>query len=625
MRKIATLISSIVLAIFMSINVLAGDDFRGLQWYLDGISTDNTQTSAGINFSEFSLEIIDESDPVVAVIDTGVDYMQEDLTSQMWVNPYLDKLEGIYGYDFADNDTDPYDKDGHGTHVAGIIAAAENEYGIDGVCDAKIMALKVQADSKNYLDPDAIVDAFDYIYRAMKLGVNVKAVNCSWGKTAGTRYDGREYSDVYAEYIDKIGKLGALTIFAAGNDVVDGDSASYVPFCIKSDYMVVVGATDERERPAWFTNYGQQKVDLFAPGTNILSCSPVYKTVVWEHFIYVSRFDEPEYDIHPNDGYSGMQPTAYELFTAGEIGLYSTFDCKTEIVSEAGNSYLEFSLDKADPYTQTGIINDLDEHIGLLYLDVTDMKLDPAYEYELRVDCAYANSGTLDWYERFAPPKFPHSGYNDLRFVTVGDRTYMRLLGLDDSTIDKWMCDDGKARILIDNIMLFRNEAKTTSGVKYAIKEGTSMAAPIVSGAVTLLAMTSPDSSALEVKEALFEGTRKVDALTRFCSTGGILDLSLLKIPSVSYKILVPKKETITKSYSKYKGQKISISTKNEGVGKSSPKIKWKSNNTKYAKVDQLGGVTLKKAGIGHKVGITVTSFNGKKNVTKKCIIYIKK
>lgn len=102
------------------------------------------------------------SDVVVAVIDTGVDYMHPDLAANMWVNPgesgdgketdgvdndgngYVDD---VYGYDFVYNDPDPSDTSGHGTHVAGTIAAVgDNATGVVGVAwTARIMALRFLA------------------------------------------------------------------------------------------------------------------------------------------------------------------------------------------------------------------------------------------------------------------------------------------------------------------------------------------------------------------------------------------------------------------------------------------------------------------------------------------------
>ena len=156
------------------------DTLSDYQWYLDGDGAMQTD-SKGIGFSGLSVQ--PSVQPVVAVIDTGVDYTHEDLKDSMWVNPYQSKgLEGTYGYDFANDDDDPMDTEGHGTHCAGVIAAQQNNgAAITGISNAKIMALKVVKDGSDVFDMAGAVRAFEYIVRAQQMGVPVVAVNCSWG------------------------------------------------------------------------------------------------------------------------------------------------------------------------------------------------------------------------------------------------------------------------------------------------------------------------------------------------------------------------------------------------------------------------------------------------------------
>ena len=121
------------------------DTYADEQWYLDGTGAYQT-TSSGIQYKN-RIQTSNDSDTIVAVVDTGIDYTHEDLTAHMWKNPY-DQLElpGTYGYDFGDYDSDPMDEDedGHGTHCAGVISAvSDNNKGICGISNAKLRALKV--------------------------------------------------------------------------------------------------------------------------------------------------------------------------------------------------------------------------------------------------------------------------------------------------------------------------------------------------------------------------------------------------------------------------------------------------------------------------------------------------
>ena len=129
------------------------------------------------------------ADIIVAVLDTGVDYKHEDLAENMWVNqselrgsPGFDDdgngyVDDVYGYDFADDDSDPMDTEGHGTACAGIIGAVGNNgLGIAGVnWTVRIMAVRTHNDSGIATAADAI-DGIDY---AIRNGANI--TSNSWG------------------------------------------------------------------------------------------------------------------------------------------------------------------------------------------------------------------------------------------------------------------------------------------------------------------------------------------------------------------------------------------------------------------------------------------------------------
>lgn len=209
----------------------------------------------------------DEEEAVVAVVDSGVLYTHEDLKDIMWVNPGNIGLKGIYGYNFAYKNDDPMDDAGHGTHCAGIIAAqANNGKGVAGIAskaNIKIMALKTLAGTFGSSTAYANYGAFNYIHKAVQGGVNVVAVNNSWGGTS--------YSTIYDDLIDMLGADGVVSVVAAGNDGVDNDNNIYHPANSESDYAVTVGAACMNGKAAAFSNYGKASVDVFAPGVNILS------------------------------------------------------------------------------------------------------------------------------------------------------------------------------------------------------------------------------------------------------------------------------------------------------------------------------------------------------------------
>jgi len=183
-----------------------------------------------------------KSDVLVAVIDTGVDYNHPDLQGQV-----------VKGPDFGNNDSDPMDDQGHGTHVAGTIAAlGDNGKGVVGVAyNTKILAIKVLG-SDGSGDMAAIAKG---ILKAQEMGA--KVINMS----LGGEQDARTIKDA----VDQVTAKGSLVVVAAGNENTTRDTypAAY-------PNVLSVGASDKSDRRSSFSNYGTY-VDVAAPGTGILS------------------------------------------------------------------------------------------------------------------------------------------------------------------------------------------------------------------------------------------------------------------------------------------------------------------------------------------------------------------
>ena len=115
------------------------------------------------------------------------------------------------------------------------------------------------------------VGAYNYIYKAQQLGVNVVAVNNSWGAGADGEDDGEDSEvSIMKEIINMVGKKGAISVCAAGNESLNNDEEYIMPANIDSPYIISVAATNEKDELAKFSNYGSC-VDIAAPGTSILS------------------------------------------------------------------------------------------------------------------------------------------------------------------------------------------------------------------------------------------------------------------------------------------------------------------------------------------------------------------
>jgi subtilisin family serine protease len=246
------------------------------------------------------------SGTVVAVLDTGVDTNHPDLEDNIWINPgetagngqdddgngYVDD---VHGYNFpGDNDvlleSDPavlgYD---HGTHVAGIIAAEQdNGTGVSGVCPrCRIMVLKfakaVDTDGDGQKDNmvSSLAAELEGLAYARRNGADV--LNGSFGG-GYSRFERRAFA--------ALGRKGIVAAIAAGNQAADNDLLSRgspdFPASFDLKNIISVAATNHRDDYAYstgcaaratrfrclFTNWGRDSVDVAAPGVDILSTTP---------------------------------------------------------------------------------------------------------------------------------------------------------------------------------------------------------------------------------------------------------------------------------------------------------------------------------------------------------------
>ena len=251
-----------------ALSVIPNDPMFSQLWNMHNTGQTGGTADADIDAPEaWDITTGGDSEVIVAVIDTGVDYRHPDLAANMWVNraeftgtPGVDDdgngyIDDIYGYDFANRDGDPIDDNGHGSHVSGIIGAVgDNAEGVAGVCwNVKIMAVKFLAECRNGNTSDAISS----VQYATLMGARVMAN--SWG--------GDGYSSALKDAIRAAGDAGILFITAAGDGSgKDNDIDPHYPASYKLDNVIAVLSTDHDDRLSEHSNYGLTSVDLGAPG-----------------------------------------------------------------------------------------------------------------------------------------------------------------------------------------------------------------------------------------------------------------------------------------------------------------------------------------------------------------------
>jgi hypothetical protein len=238
-------------------------DFGGTNWALDVI-----------NAPEVWNQNITGNGIVVAVVDSGVDYTHPDLDDNIWRNAgeiagngidddrngYIDDIRG---WDFVANDNNPMDLDfdGHGTHIAGVIAAERNNFGITGVApNAKIMPVRVLP----AFGSGSVNNMAAGIRYAADNGANV--INLSLGNEFVP-------SDVVNNAIQYANNKGSVVVIAAGNL---GDIQPAYPARNADSLGIAVGSIDVSGRMDDSSNRsGSTPLDyLVAPGVEIVSTTP---------------------------------------------------------------------------------------------------------------------------------------------------------------------------------------------------------------------------------------------------------------------------------------------------------------------------------------------------------------
>lgn len=226
-----------------------------------------------------------DSSVVVAVIDTGVDYTHEDLKDNIWVNTKeipgngIDDdgngyIDDVYGVDLETGRDSGMDDNGHGTHVAGIIAASNNHIGVVGLAyNVKIMPIKAGMAS-GFFNQSQIAKGILYAYNN---GADV--INMSFGGSASTIAVQDALETAYTR---------CVLVAAAGNDAMPNEdrpiTAPTYPAALS--YVMGVMSVDMWGVESGFTNYDVRayssvEYEVYAPGSQILSTIPGNRYATW--------------------------------------------------------------------------------------------------------------------------------------------------------------------------------------------------------------------------------------------------------------------------------------------------------------------------------------------------------
>lgn len=476
----------------------------------------------------------DLEEVVVAVIDSGVDETNPDLAGMLWdegeEHPELTALGGdAHGISTVPGTTSTAPvsaEQGHGTHVAGIIAAEWDGRGVSGVApNVKIMSARSEVDAASDM-----LRCINYVTEAAKAGVNVRVANCSWGM-------GSNASRAFDVAFTQMGKAGVMAVFASGNSDSDMDATLNTISTLRDNpYVVATDSIDASGELSMFSCYGQATTDVVAPGSTILSTWPT---------------SDPQYLGEEDDA----------------AALYESFDGETRVADgvldegspvAGGNAVLSFRYPSGE---SASVVPDEkrfdgDASLELSYnaeeaislgagglmavrsneLDLSDLPEKPRY-FSIRMTSECANGGSgypqvmvsvnttdgsqsapLSVVSEFGIGGDSWTGY----FVELPENTDFENFGITISYLNLQISVLGGQRqaqvadgtIYIDSIGL------GSDLVPYKYSQGTSMAAPSVTGAAAVIAGMHSEDSAAQLA-AYVKGAAAGDAYEESCSTGG--------------------------------------------------------------------------------------------------------
>lgn len=423
--------------------------------------------------------LTDCSSVVVAVMDTGMNLAHEDLAANLWVNGALEN-----GYDFANLDNNPTDFNGHGTHVAGTIGArGNNAVGTTGVCwRVQLMVLKVFPDAGGGASSSALIAAVNYARVN-----NANIINMSLG--------GPSFDQLFFNAIKTASDAGVLSVVAAGNDGTNNGSAPKYPCNYEIANVVCVGATNQSNGRAAFSNYSTTFVDVGAPGTNILS--PWY--AVWDTPINI--------------------PLTNGTWTRNNANFALT-----------GTSL-------QNPALWDGVVNYANNQTDTAYTSVNTSGIVAGNVYMGVRGESEANTDYLGFYESAAGGNPITAGVRQFRLSSTTGGALVTVVSDLTLCINTPACTVGfqftssaattKIGFKIESLGIDPLVAGTAG---YESIQGTSMASPHVAGVAALVKASNPAFTAADIKNALVtKGTTVSSLATAFKSSSVVNAASALK------------------------------------------------------------------------------------------------
>ena len=441
-------------------NAIPNDPYYPQQWHLPHIGMPSA-------WDEFTGNNVIR----VAVIDSGINYLNTDLVSLS---------DTGWDYDYVNWNSYPNDDNGHGTLIAGIIGAkTSNSTGVAGIsAKVKIVTLKVSLLFEDY-------EVFLALNQAKNAGCRV--VNLSYGKPTK--------EPAFEDKLEWLNQQGILVVCSAGNGEFVGDRTlgdncdifPQYPSNYSSPNIIAVAATDSSSALTSFSNYGITTVDIAAPGENIFSCLGVLTADEYREPIANWTFD------------SGSDDWTQRTITGQGFGWDSVRGGLFSI-----SNYLGVYWPNTLAYLQSPDI-DCTNYVASKLTTLGTGGLE--FGDYLKI---YSGTSTFERATMYSTLPADINGINTVSISAI------------DQSVGRawyWFTTDSYYNSYFGIL-----DAEVTGIPMYGGYNGTSFAAPVVTGVAAMLMSQNPQLTHLQVKDIILQTARKVSALNGKVVCGGIVD-----------------------------------------------------------------------------------------------------
>jgi len=470
---------------------------------------------------------------IVAVIDSGVAIDHPDIINNVWVN-VDEPVDGIdndgngyvddrLGWDFFDNDALPLDENGHGTLVASQIAAEiNNGIGGAGVApEAQIMVLRILNDFSSGGAGSTANFLLSTTYATQE---GAEIINYSAGRTGA-------FSQIERDQVAWLDTQGVLLVAAAGNGGADGvgddnDVTPVYPAAYDPPNILAVAASNRSDDLADFSNFGTVTVDLAAPGTDTFGADVNRSTTYLETF----ETGAPGWTVNQNCVFCDN----WSLFL--DVGGNVWANDSMSLLTGDPLIYLPFADAWMDsPWLAIPLIGpqlSFRIYVALEAFDVAAVQISTDGLFWDTLDAIQGPFFTLTnppWLSSTAGVTV--SPYDLSPYA--GQTAKLRFRIITDGALE----NDG---VYVDDVALSEVTVFFFDGTQFTFNNGTSFAAPLVSGVAALLMSHRPDLTHHQIRDAILNSVDPIASLSGMVATGGQLNAmgAIQYVPEPSLLIL---------------------------------------------------------------------------------------